>query len=87
MSCRSASSDVKVVRRRRAWLAAAAVPVLAAALVVVRGRAEIVATPIERQVTVPMANLPGGTTLRLALLSDIHLGNRAMTVARLDART
>ncbi|MEN9682446.1 MAG: hypothetical protein RIQ99_1733 [Pseudomonadota bacterium] len=42
--------------------------------------------PVERQVEIAAPGLPaGGPPFRVALLSDIHFGNRAMQRARLDA--
>ncbi len=73
------------MRRATKWGAAACAVLLAllgAATAI--GLVESRARPIERQATIPMSGWPAGATpVRIALLSDIHLGNRAMDPARL----
>ncbi len=67
---------------RRFWLGAIALLLLA---LVVRGLIEARQDPEVRRATIVLANLPAGSPpLRLALVSDIHVGNVAMPVSRLD---
>ena len=67
--------------RRAAWLAA-----LALGLLWGWGLAQAVRAPIERRATLTLAGLPkGAPPYRVALLSDIHFGNRAMQPERLAA--
>lgn len=61
--------------------------VLAIALIVigVRGLFEARQDPVVRRATIVLGALPAGSRpLRLALVSDIHVGNLAMPVSRLD---
>lgn len=59
--------------------------VLALAVLVVIGLGNVVADPIERTASVALPALPAGTApIHVALLSDIHLGNRGMLPERLD---
>ncbi|MBV9931231.1 MAG: metallophosphoesterase [Alphaproteobacteria bacterium] len=52
----------------------------------VYGLREAVSPPLRREARLALPGWPRGTPpLRVALLSDIHLGNRAMTPARLHA--
>lgn len=60
------------------------VPLLLIATLLVFGLAEAIRPPAIREMSVGFAKWPGGEpSLRIALLSDIHLGNRAMSLARL----
>jgi predicted MPP superfamily phosphohydrolase len=53
-------------------------------LVIWKGMANARAEPIQRSLDVRFADwTPGSPPVRVALLSDIHLGNRAMDVSRL----
>ena len=74
--------------RRAVWRAArlgGGLLVLAAAVLVVIGLDNVVADPVERTASVALPALPAGTPpIHLALLSDIHLGNRGMRPERLD---
>lgn len=48
------------------------------------GLSEATSQPVVRRLTYPLPGLPAGTApIRVALLSDIHIGNRAMTADRL----
>jgi predicted MPP superfamily phosphohydrolase len=59
---------------------------LAAIVVVIMGLREAESTPVERRTTVALMGWPADTPpISVALLSDIHLGNRAMDTARLRA--
>lgn len=71
--------------RRRAGLALVAAAIVASAAMVAVGLQSAVATPIERQTSIrlPVQALRDHP-MRIALVSDIHVGNRAMTVERLD---
>ncbi|MBS0254180.1 MAG: metallophosphoesterase [Proteobacteria bacterium] len=71
----------------RRWLARAlALVALALALLWAWGLNQAVRMPVERQITLPLPGLPPGTPpYRVALLSDIHFGNRAMQPERLAA--
>ena len=58
---------------------------LALAVLAVIGLGNVVADPIERTASVALPSLPAGTRpTHVALLSDIHLGNRGMRAERLD---
>ena len=73
---------MKVLLRRVAWLALLAVA--AGGALWLWGLAQAVRPPIERRTTLALAGLPhGAPPYRVALLSDIHFGNRAMGPARL----
>ena len=75
------------MKRTSAWVASIVV-VLAtlAGATIAFGIREAASLPIERHLSV---NLPGwprdASPLRVALLSDIHLGNRAMSIERLNS--
>lgn len=72
----------RIVKFTAAGFAAAA---LALAAMVATGLAEAVSAPIERRADLAVAGIaPGSPPYRVALLSDIHLGNRAMRVERLE---
>jgi predicted MPP superfamily phosphohydrolase len=75
------------MKRALRWLGAIALLVAALlAITIWAGLEEAVARPIERRLTVELPEWPGGARpIRIALLSDIHIGNRAMTVPRLEA--
>ena len=75
------------MRRIGRWVAGTGIVLaLLAALFVVIGLREAASTPVERRATVALTGWPAGTPpLRVALLSDIHLGNRAMDTVRLRA--
>ena len=82
-----ARADRSTVGRRllRAARLGGGLLVLATAVLVVIGVDNVVADPIERTASVALPALPTGTPpLRVALLSDIHLGNRGMRPERLD---
>jgi uncharacterized protein len=66
-------------------LSGAAVALLSlAGLFLIVGLREAVSRPVERRLTVGLSGWPSGArALRIALLSDIHLGNYAMDVGRL----
>ncbi|WP_420383353.1 metallophosphoesterase [Novosphingobium sp.] len=52
---------------------------------VVEGWHEAQSDPIVRRVTIAMRGVPAGTRpLRVVLISDIHVGNHAMSAARFD---
>ena len=69
-----------------ALLALAALAVLALAALWGWGLTQATRAPIERRITLPLPGLaPGTQPYRVALLSDIHYGNRAMSAARLAA--
>jgi predicted MPP superfamily phosphohydrolase len=60
------------------------VPLLLGAALLIFGVAEATRVPIRREMSVGFAHWPEGQPpLRIALLADIHLGNRAMSPARL----
>lgn len=67
------------------WLliaAALSLPMIATLILIGLGNAR--STPIVRQATVHLAGLPtAARPMRVALLSDVHLGNRNMTSQRL----
>ena len=70
--------------RQLAWIGLALT--LLAALVVVVGMREAQSAPVERRTTLALAGWPAGAPpISIALLSDIHLGNRAMDTVRLRA--
>lgn len=70
----------------RVLFAVGAVAALLAALVVGFGLREAEATPIERRASLALTGWPADTPpISVALLSDIHLGNRAMDSVRLRA--
>jgi predicted MPP superfamily phosphohydrolase len=59
---------------------------LLAMLAIAMGLREAESTPIERRTTLALAGWPAHTPpISVALLSDIHLGNRAMDTVRLRA--
>lgn len=63
---------------------AAVTLVLLAGGLIARGLAEAVESPVERRATFILPDWHGDAQpMRVALLADIHLGNRAMTSARL----
>ncbi|MFL6844324.1 MAG: metallophosphoesterase [Allosphingosinicella sp.] len=70
--------------KRIAWIAASMLgAVLGLALIV--GLREARADPIVRRARIALSGWPAGARpLRVALVSDIHLGNRAMDAERLD---
>lgn len=54
-------------------------------IIVFLGLGNARADPVMRSLDVPMSNWPAGAQpLHVALLSDIHLGNRAMDIGRLN---
>lgn len=56
------------------------------AATIVLGLNEATSRPVERRLTVELVGWPKDVApVRIALLSDIHVGNRAMTTARLGA--
>lgn len=68
--------------RRAAWLAL--LLALAAGGLWLWGLAQVVRMPIERQATIALPGLPkAAAPYHVALLSDIHFGNRAMRPERL----
>ena len=72
------------IKRRWRWTILA---LLAVALTtfVAAGWREARQDPVVRRTTIALAGLPRGSPpLRLALVSDMHIGNLAMPVARLD---
>jgi hypothetical protein len=71
------------VMRPRSWAFALAIPTLAAAFAVV-GLLHARADPIERTATVGLPGWPAGSApIKVALLSDIHIGNITMDARRL----
>lgn len=55
-------------------------------LLAVIGMREAASTPVERRLTLKLPGWPAATPpVTIALLSDIHIGNRAMDSGRLDA--
>ncbi|MBI0476035.1 phosphohydrolase [Sphingomonas sp. MA1305] len=74
-----------MTRAVRTILILLAAGVLAIAVLLVVGLREIVADPIVRTTYVALPGWPARTPpLTVALVSDIHIGNRAMDAARLD---
>lgn len=70
-------------RRIAAWAAGAIALGLGA--LVATGLVEAVSDPIERETTITLPDLPRlQAPYRIALLSDIHIGNRAMQPERLE---
>ena len=73
------------MKRAGRWsLAVGLLLLLVATITLVVGLANVQALPIVRRASVQLPALPAGTApIRIALLSDIHLGNRGMEPARL----
>ena len=73
------------VRRIARWLSRFGIALLLlAALFVVIGLREAVSRPVERRLILRLSNWPSDAPpLKVALLSDVHLGNRAMDAGRL----
>jgi predicted MPP superfamily phosphohydrolase len=77
-------SEVRGRARWLLWLGAAAA--LAASVAVAIGLREAVADPDIRRVAVALPGWPANQrSVSIALLADIHLGNRAMDIRRLSA--
>lgn len=75
-----------MTRRARRLLSAGLAAALTAGLGTAIGLREAVADPEIRKADVPLPGWPAGEKpLSIALLADIHLGNRAMDVRRLNA--
>jgi predicted MPP superfamily phosphohydrolase len=75
---------VRLALRLLTWLAV--LGLLALGVLVTIGLIESKATPIVRSTELALPGFPAGTRpVRVALLSDIHFGNRAMQRDRLDA--
>jgi predicted MPP superfamily phosphohydrolase len=75
------------MKRTSAWIAGIIVMLatLGGATIAI-GIREAASTPIERHLSVELSGWPGDVSpLRVALLSDIHLGNRAMSIERLNS--
>ncbi len=73
-------------RIRRQLIGAGIVAAMLAAFGVIFGLREAEATPIERRAILALTGWPADTPpISVALLSDIHLGNRAMDSVRLRA--
>lgn len=74
------------MRRTWRWLSGVSVTtLLLVGLVVWKGLREARSEPVERRLTLALAEWPtDAPPLRIALLSDIHLGNRAMDEERLS---
>jgi len=73
-----------VRRIRRQLIGAGIVAAMLAAFGVIFGLREAEATPVERRAILALTGWPTDTPpISVALLSDIHLGNRAMDSARL----
>jgi uncharacterized protein len=72
-------------RLRLGWYGAAAVALIVlASLFLIVGVREALSSPAERRLTVGLPGWPSrARPLRIALLSDIHLGNHAMDAGRL----
>jgi predicted MPP superfamily phosphohydrolase len=71
------------MKRRGPWAIALAIPALITAFAVV-GLVNALADPLERSGAVGLPNWPAGAApIKVALLSDIHIGNVAMDAARL----
>jgi len=63
----------------------AGVAIVALALFIVIGLREAQSDPVVRRVTIAMRGIPpDAQPLRVALISDIHVGNRAMSANRLN---
>jgi predicted MPP superfamily phosphohydrolase len=63
------------------WLG---VPLLLVAALLIFGLLEAIRPPVRREMSIGVAQWPAGEpSLRIALLGDIHLGNRAMSSTRL----
>jgi predicted MPP superfamily phosphohydrolase len=77
----------EAVRPRRKWTIVALCLLFAAlAGTFAAGLQEAVSRPVERRATLGLPGWPAGTApLHVALLSDIHIGNRAMDAARLTS--
>lgn len=77
----------RLLRRTGRWFVAGLVLSIATASILLGvGMANTRASPIARETVVAMPGLAGGPrATKVALLSDIHLGNRAMAPARLRA--
>ena len=75
------------MRRAKRWIGGTlALGIVAIVGLVAYGLHEATAMPIMRQAEVNLKGLaPGQAPFRIALLSDIHIGNRAMSSARLEA--
>ena len=75
------------MKRASAWAASIglALATLAGATVAI-GIRQAASLPIERHLSVDLPEWPrGASPLRVALLSDIHFGNRAMSIERLNS--
>ena len=69
--------------RRGLWAIGLAIPALLAAVAGV-GLLNAVADPVERQAAIGLEDWPAGAApIKVALVSDIHIGNVAMDAARL----
>lgn len=73
---------VRFVWRALIVLLCIALTVIAGAVLL--GLREAKAVPIMRQTTVRLAEMAEGERMRIALLSDIHIGNRTMSPERLN---
>lgn len=70
--------------RRRRWLFCL-LPVTIMGVLVWRGLSNAQADPVQHAVELRLSPwLPGSPPVRVALLADIHFGNRAMSASRLD---
>lgn len=71
--------------RARIWLFGAVLALVLFGALVWHGFSEATRDPVMRSAQIVMPQLPAGTApIRLALLSDIHIGNRATPPERLD---
>lgn len=71
--------------RARTWLVGGVVALLLFGALVWHGYSEATRDPVMRSAHIVMPQLPSGTApIRLALLSDIHIGNAATSPERLD---
>jgi len=75
------------MRRATSWVTGVAVgAALLLGLVIVAGLQEAISVPRERRLTITLQDWPhGAPSLSIALLADIHLGNRAMDARRLTS--
>lgn len=69
---------------KRALIALLCLTLIGVAAAVMLGLQEAKATPVVRQTTIKLAGSVNGDRIRIALLSDIHIGSRTMSPTRLS---
>lgn len=73
------------MRKRRIAAWTVGLGALGSAMLIATGLSEAVRDPVERSTSIALPGLPRqGAPYRIALLSDIHIGNRAMRPERLE---